>query len=592
MEVDFVALKPGQTIGRYEVISILGQGGFGITYRARDGQLGREVAIKEYLPSALAVRQGDTTVRPRNTRMSDDFTWGRERFVSEGQTLATLHRAPAIVHVFDFLEANGTAYIVMELLGGETLEDRLKRDRTLGPADVDKILWPLLDGLEQVHAAGFLHRDIKPANILLNAQGHPTLIDFGASRAAIAGRTTAMTAIFTPGYAAAEQMTSARQGPWTDIYGLSATLYHVITGQAPPGAFDRLLSDAYVPLAKLAPAGFAPGLCAGIDAGLALAGSDRPQTIAGWRSLLGTTQAPAGDVTVMMPKATPAVPHRPVVTPSAAPAVPKGRSRTGLWVAAGLLIALLGGGGYYAYATRGPDPEMVKARALVEQEAAKRQKAEEETAALRAADEKRRKDEQAAADLKRQEELAAARQRQIEDEARRKFEAELTEQKRQDEEARRKQAEELEARRKAIEFVQGDFDHFGRTLLLIGLAGRADEIRLQGVDIVNDPALRQLAVNALASEPRHLRCRQTDRLTDGTPLYRCLITPTGAKAPLDQVPDNERVDLALALVRNGLVLASCDAPRSYADAEDDARGRQQSLWGRVKIQEYKRRCTR
>ena len=168
----------------------------------------------------------------------------------------------------------------------------------------------------------------------------------------------------------------------------------------------------------------------------------------------------------------------------------------------------------------------------------------------------------------------------------------MAEQKRQDEEARRKQAEELEARRKAIEFVQGDFEHFGRTLLLIGLAGRSDEIRLQGVDIVNDPALRQLAVNALASEPRHLHCRQTDRLTDGTPLYRCLITPTGAKAPLDQVPDNERVDLALALVRNGLVLASCDAPRSYADAEDDARGRQQSLWSRVKIQEYKRRCTR
>jgi serine/threonine protein kinase len=592
MEEDFVALKPGQTIGRYEVVSILGQGGFGITYRARDGQLGREVAIKEYLPSALAVRQGDTTVRPRSTRMSDDFTWGRDRFVSEGQTLATLHRAPAIVRVFDFLEAHGTAYIVMELLSGETLEGRLKRDRILGPADVDKILWPLLDGLEQVHAAGFLHRDINPGNILLDVQCRPTLIDFGASRAAMAGRTTTMTAIFTPGYAAAEQMTSAKQGPWTDIYGLSATLYHAITGRPPPGAFDRLLSDAYVPLAKLAPAGFAPGLCAGIDAGLALVASDRPQAIAGWRSLLGTMQAPAADATVVMPKATPSAPHRPVISPSAAAAASKGRSRAGLWVAAGLLVALLCGGGYYAYSARGPDPEMVKARALAEQESAKRQKAEEETAAMRAADEKRRKEEQAAADLKRQEELAAVRQRQIEEEARRKFEAELAEQKRQDEEARRKQAEELEARRKAIEFVQGDFEHFGRTLLLIGLAGRRDEIQLQGVDIVNDPALRQLAVNALASEPRHLHCRQTDRLTDGTPLYRCLITPTGAKAPLDQVPDSERVDLALALVRNGLVLASCDAPRSYADAEDDARGRQQSLWGRVKIQEYKRRCTR
>ena len=257
-------------------------------------------------------------------------------------------------------------------------------------------------------------------------QGRPTLIDFGASRAAMAGRTTTMTAIFTPGYAAAEQMTSAKQGPWTDIYGLSATLYHAITGRAPPGAFDRLLSDAYVPLAKLAPAGFAPGLCAGIDAGLALVASDRPQAIAGWRSLLGTMQAPAADATVVMPKATPSAPHRPVISPSSAAAAPKGRSRTGLWVAAaGLLVALLCGGGYYAYSARGPDPEMVKARVLAEQEAAKRQKAEEETAGLRAADEKRRKEEQAAADLKRQEELAAARQRQIEEEARRKFEAEL-----------------------------------------------------------------------------------------------------------------------------------------------------------------------
>ena len=128
--------------------------------------------------------------------------------------------------------------------------------------------------------------------------------------------------------------------------------------------------------------------------------------------------------------------------------------------------------------------------------------------------------------------------------------------------------------------------------MLIGHAGHPDEIRLQGVDIVDDQALRQLAVTALAGQPRHLQCRQTDRLTDGTPLYRCLITPTGAKAPLDQVPDNERTDLALALVRNGLVLASCDAPRTYADAEDEARSRQQSLWGRVKVPEYKRRCTR
>src|SRR6185369_9783803 len=139
-----------------------------------------------------------------------------------------------------------------------------------------------LDGLEQVHNAGFLHRDIKPANILLDSAGNPTLIDFGASRAAMAGRSTPLTAIFTPGYAAPEQMTSAKQGPWTDIYALAATLYHAMTGKPPASAFDRMLSDSYEPLAQLSPPGFAPGLLVGIDAGLAVAARDRPQTIAGW----------------------------------------------------------------------------------------------------------------------------------------------------------------------------------------------------------------------------------------------------------------------------------------------------------------------
>jgi serine/threonine protein kinase len=414
----------------------------------------------------------------------------------------------------------------------------------------------------------------------------------------MAGRTTAMTAIFTPGYAAAEQMTSAKQGPWTDIYGVSATLYHAITGQAPPSAFDRMLNDAYQPLASLKPAGFPPGVCAGIDAGLAVAARDRPQTIAGWRPVLRMTSAPTGQATVVMGKAAP-VPAKSVTLPSAA-ATAAPRRRVGLWIAAALiLVAALGGGGYYALALRGPDPEMLRARGAAEAAEARRLKAEEEAARLRAENEQRQKAEQAAAERKRQEQAEAERKRQFEEETRRKIETEIAEQQRQaeearrkDEEAKRKADEELEARRKAIEFVAGNFDHFGRTLFLIGLGGRPNEIRLQGVDIVDDPGLRQLAVNALAAQPRHIRCRQTDRLTDGTPLYRCLITPLNAKEPLDQIADGERLDLALALVRNGLVLASCDAPRSYADAEDEARGRAQSLWGRVKVQDYKRRCMR
>jgi len=599
-DVDYIALKPGQTIGRYEIVSVLGQGGFGITYRARDIQLDREVAIKEYLPSALAFRQDGITVLPRTTKMADDFGWGRERFVTEGRTLASLHRVPAIVRVFDFLQSNGTAYIVMELLHGETLEERIAKNGKLTAEEVDRILWPLLDGLEQVHNAGFLHRDIKPANILLDAAGNPTLIDFGASRAAMAGRSTALTAIFTPGYAAAEQMTSAKQGPWTDIYGVAATLYHAITGHRPPSAFDRMLNDAYEPLARLNPPGFSPGVLAGLDAGLAVAARERPQTIAGWRPILAMTAAPEADSTVAMGKAQPdgRPEGRHVSTlPPPAAAAPK---RTRLWIAAAVvLLALLGGGGYYAVASRGPDPETVKARQAAEEAEARRLKAEQEAAKLRAESEQRLKAEETAAARKRQEEAEAAAKKQFEEETRHKIEAEIAAQKRADEEAKHKADEEAEARRKAVEdarkaaeFVSGPFDHFGKTVMMIALKDRPDEVRLQGVDVVNDPALHKLAVDALAAQPRHVRCRHSDRLTDGTPLYRCLVTPLNAKEPLADIPVSDRLDLALALVRNGLLLASCDAPRSYADAEDDARGRKQSLWGRVTVPEYKRRCTK
>ena len=461
-EVDFVALRPGQAIGRYEIVAVLGQGGFGITYRARDAQLNREVAIKEYLPMALAVRQDGTTVLPRSTKVSDDFTWGRDRFVAEGRTLASLQRAPAIVRVFDFLEANGTAYIVMELLAGDTLENRLKGGNTLGPAAIDKILWPLLDGLEAVHATGFLHRDIKPANILLDADGNPTLIDFGASRAAMAGKTAAMTAIFTPGYAAAEQFTSAKQGPWTDIYGLSATLYHAIVGKVPPSAFDRMLDDEYEPLGKLMPAGFAPGLLVGIDTGLTVRASDRPQSIAGWRPVLGQTGAPDAQATVALGKsAGPAatILARPSASAAAVPDRPPVKSRTGLW--AGLAVALIValGGGYYI-ATKPPtvDPAIAEAQQTREKlaaaEAAAR-KAEDDAAKLRAEKETREKAERDAAQRKQIEDETRAKIEAEQAEARQKAEAEAAAKRKAEEEARQKE----EAERKAAEAAEAALRH-------------------------------------------------------------------------------------------------------------------------------------
>ncbi len=342
--VDYVALAPGQSVGRYKIIATLGQGGFGITYLARDTQLDREVALKEYLPPALAVRLDGASVLPRSTEAADDFSWGRERFVAEGRTLASLHEAPAVVKVFDFVEANGTAYMVMELLRGETLERRVGESGPLSARQVDMLLPSLLDGLQVIHDAGFLHRDIKPGNILINDSGLPTLIDFGAARFAIAARTSTMTAIFTPGYAAPEQFTSAKQGPWTDIYGLSATLYHAITGKAPPNAFDRLLEDTYEPLAHLKPPGFRAGTLVGVDAGLEVRFDNRPQSIAHWRSTLGSKLI-EGDATVEMPPP-PASAERPAppVASSAFTSFPwPNRRSMAILTALGVLILLVGG---------------------------------------------------------------------------------------------------------------------------------------------------------------------------------------------------------------------------------------------------------
>ena len=282
-------LPAGTRLRNYELLSVLGHGGFGITYYAKDTTLGREVAVKEYLPTTLALRENGSTVVPRSTQFAEDFIWGRERFLEEARILATLEGAPAVVRVYDFLEANGTAYMIMGLARGDTLEQRLKRDGKLPPAIVQRMLDRLLDGLDAVHKTGFLHRDVKPANIILDANNNPTLIDFGASRSSMADRTAAMTAIFTPRYAAAEQLTSDKQGPWTDIYGLSATLYHAITGKAPPSSLERALNDAYEPLAKLSPEGYAPGILQGIDVGLTVRAKDRPQSIAEWRDILSST---------------------------------------------------------------------------------------------------------------------------------------------------------------------------------------------------------------------------------------------------------------------------------------------------------------
>jgi hypothetical protein len=420
---DFVALRVGQAVGRYRIAAVLGRGGFGITYRALDAELGREVALKEYLPAALAVRQDGTTVVPISTSAAQDYAWGRDRFVAEGRTLAALHRVPGIVLVHDFLEANGTAYLVMELLGGQTLQDRVARHGPLDAAAFERLLSPLLEGLEQVHAAGFLHRDVKPANILLDQRGQPTLIDFGASRAAVAGRTQAMTAVFTPGYAAVEQFTAATQGPWTDIYGLAATLHFAITGSAPPNAVDRILDDSYTPLSQVT-SPIAPGARAAIDAGLAVRAAARPQSIAVWRATFaGSSAEPAAAI---QPGAAPAT----VVMrqPSAAQPIASKSERVRrptLIAGIALSVAAVAAVAWFVVGPRTTPPAPAtadsaavarppdKVQQELEEARQARQAAGEEASRLRAEAEARRKADE-----------EAALRRKIEDEVRQKAEAE------------------------------------------------------------------------------------------------------------------------------------------------------------------------
>jgi len=286
------ALPRGYLLGRYELLKVLGQGGFGITYHARDSRLEREVAIKEYLPVTLAIRHGGTQVMPRTTHAATDFLWGRERFLAEARTLARVQDVPAVVRVHDFLEANGTAYLVMEFKRGETLEARLKREGRLPQTAIEKLLYPLLDGLERLHATGFVHRDIKPSNLVIDDDGNPTLLDFGAARAEMASRTQAATAIWTPGFAAVEQFMSDKQGPFTDIYALAATLYYCVAGSPPPSALDRLLQDRLAPASRIGNQRYSPALLTGIDAGLGLKAPDRPQSIIAWRMIFATGMVP------------------------------------------------------------------------------------------------------------------------------------------------------------------------------------------------------------------------------------------------------------------------------------------------------------
>lgn len=235
------ALMPGTVVDSFEIESILGVGGFGITYRARDCSLERTVALKEYFPSDLAARRdGDTTLEPRTLRDRDSYSYGLKRFLDEARTLA-LFQDRNIVRVNTFVEANGTAYLVMDYEEGRTLSDVLRQYGRLGRKQALAITVHILRGLRVVHAKRILHRDIKPANVFVRRSGPPLLLDFGAARQALERQAGDVTVMLTPGYAPIEQYGGDdRLGPWSDLYALGATVSHLVTGYAPLAATQRV----------------------------------------------------------------------------------------------------------------------------------------------------------------------------------------------------------------------------------------------------------------------------------------------------------------------------------------------------------------
>ena len=286
------ALAPGTFLGEFEVIRLLGSGGFGIVYLAHDRLLLRQVAIKEYMPATLAGRRQGQSVVVHHESAAKSFGAGLASFLNEAQLLARFDH-PALVKVYRFWRANNTAYMAMPYYAGRTLkEERAAMRNAPQEAWLRALAEPLLSALELLHGQGTYHRDISPDNIMIRPDGRPVLLDFGSARHAIGDGNGALTVLLKPNFAPIEQYgdgTGLRQGPWTDVYALGATLRFALTGQAPTPSVVRVVCDDISPLANALPflrGGVSPAFMAAIDWALAIKPEERPQDMASLRQAM------------------------------------------------------------------------------------------------------------------------------------------------------------------------------------------------------------------------------------------------------------------------------------------------------------------
>src|ERR1051326_3647355 len=279
-------LPAGCLLNEYQSERVLGHGGFGVTYLARDTMLQKAVALKEYLPMEWAIRTTGNTVSVRASSDRQAFEQGLTSFLNEARVLARFNH-PNLITVYRFFQANNTAYFVMDYAEGDTLKALTKKSGSLSEELLKKLLMPLITGLEGVHKAGILHRDIKPENILVRNDGSAILIDFGAARYAMGSKSRAITSVLTAGYAPIEQYsTSSQQGPWTDIYAMGAVMYYGIAGRKPIDAVARIHDDPHVAAVMAGKDRDSAEFLAAVDWALRVRADERPQTIADWKAAL------------------------------------------------------------------------------------------------------------------------------------------------------------------------------------------------------------------------------------------------------------------------------------------------------------------
>ena len=339
---DTSLLVTGTRLAEFEITGVVGQGGFGVVYKAWDHALERDVAIKEYLPASLSARQSDGSVVPNSQGSQETFDAGMRSFFNEARLLAQFDH-PSLLKVYRFWQERGTTYMVMPLYQGKTLKEALA---AMG-SSVDEVwLLKVMDGVTQalavMHQANCFHRDIAPDNImLLEGTGLPVVLDFGAARRVITDLAQAITVILKPGYAPIEQYADVpdmSQGAWTDVYALGAVMHVAICGRPPPPSVARLLNDRYIPLStnEVLIKRYTQELLSSIDAALAVRPEGRPQTMLALRDRLGIGQ-------VGIPIAKPAVSEVPALKVEAHGTGKKSRYQK-ILILASVSILFLGGG--------------------------------------------------------------------------------------------------------------------------------------------------------------------------------------------------------------------------------------------------------